>query len=1143
MIRVFIVAISSNLTTKTKNMNLQKSLKDFATLPFKNAAIALFQNLGYHSTINQIDPDILDALKCESVSELHFLFQLTDDEIQAHSATFRSSESAVNNSIIQSYLFFAFELNEVQYSRTTLANLVREVNKQFATPALILFKYNDLLTLAIIHRRLNKKDSEQDVLEKVTLIKDINFANPHRAHLDILSSLAFGNISPRPNNFVELHQAWQKILDISVLNKKFYSELAVLFTELVGGTRGKEIFKTTLKLPSVNDDQVLKEFAVRLIGRLLFCWFLQKKTSTAGISLIPKQILSVESLNELAENAENVDFYHVRLEPLFFETLNKPVEQRKPEFQTGDWAHVPFLNGGLFEPHLHDFYDNSCTLNTLSVPNAWLKKLLSFFERYHFTIEENTPLDVQVAIEPEMLGQIFENLLAEINPETGESARKATGSYYTPREIVDYMVDQSLLAYFETQLVDLDKYQLRALFAHGEVSNPFNPSDSSRLLAAIGNIKILDPACGSGAFPMGILQKLTLLLQKLDPDCVIWLNNLLNKIPDATARTFMRQKLEGEKVLWNYTRKLGILRECIYGVDIQPIAIGISRLRCFLSLIVDEKIEDNQANRGIIPLPNLDFKFVCANTLKGISHLNLQLYESKARLQINELAELRGRYLNSQGDEKVDLQAKFQAVQNALLNIVLSWAGKDSELSQLATWKPFSDESCDWFEPFWMFGMEEGFDVVIGNPPYIRQEAIKHLKADLKHFTVFTGTSDLFTYFYETGFNLLKKRGVLAFITSNKWMRAKYGEKLREFFLKNTSLLQLIDFKGKQVFDATVDSNILLFKKQLPDSQMQFLTGADLPCGENHLTPLAQSLLNKKAFVLGDESVHALKAKIEAIGTPLKEWDVQINYGIKTGFNEAFIIDTATKERLCAEDPKSAEIIKPVLRGRDIKRYGYEWAGLWIIATFPALHLDIEAYPAVKKYLEGFGKRLHQSGEQGCRKKTGNQWFETQDQIAYWQEFEKEKVVYPNMTAFLPFLYDEKGFFTNQKCFIITGEYLKYLIAFLNSTLFKFAFKEKFPELLGGTRELSKVFFEYVTVLKISEAEQQRFIQRVEQILILKQRGADTRELENEINAMMFDLYQLTEQEMLDILLETKTSEADRRDIQSYFRRLQRANS
>ena len=341
-------------------MNLQKLLNDFATRPLQDAAIALFKNLGYHSTINQIDQNKLNTLKFDEVADVHFLFQLTDDEIQAQLSSFRSSENAVNHSIIQSYLFFALELKDVQYSRTTLANLVREVNKQFAMPALILFKYNQFLTLAIIHRRVHKKDADKDVLEKVTLIKDIAIANPHRAHLDILHDLALHNLKPLPHNFVELHQAWQKILDISVLNKKFYLELAALFTQLVGGTRGKEIFTTTLKLPSVSDEKVLKEFAVRLIGRLLFCWFLQKKTSDNGISLIPNCILSTQAFTHLPENT---DFYHATLEPLFFETLNKKIEQRQPEFQVEEWGKIPFLNGGLFEPHVHDFYDDSCTLN------------------------------------------------------------------------------------------------------------------------------------------------------------------------------------------------------------------------------------------------------------------------------------------------------------------------------------------------------------------------------------------------------------------------------------------------------------------------------------------------------------------------------------------------------------------------------------------------------------------------------------------------------------------------------------------------------------------------------------------------------------------------------------------------------------
>ena len=213
-----------------------------------------------------------------------------------------------------------------------------------------------------------------------------------------------------------------------------------------------------------------------------------------------------------------------------------------------------------------------------------------------------------------------------------------------------------------------------------------------------------------------------------------------------------------------------------------------------------------------------------------------------------------------------------------------------------------------------------------------------------------------------------------------------------------------------------------------------------------------------------------IKAKIEAIGTPLKDWDISINYGIKTGFNDAFIIDGEKRAELIAQDPKSEEIIRPILRGRDIKQYGYEFADLYIITTFPSLKIDIESYPAVKQHLLSFGyDRLKQTGDKGARKKTNNKWFETQDSISYWEEFFKHKIVYPNMTKFMPFLLDKKNFMTNQKCFIMTGEKLAYLTAFFNSNIFKICYRDNFPELQGGTRELSKIFFEQVKIPDIED--------------------------------------------------------------------------
>src|SRR5690554_2580613 len=258
-----------------------------------------------------------------------------------------------------------------------------------------------------------------------------------------------------------------------------------------------------------------------------------------------------------------------------------------------------------------------------------------------------------------------------------------------------------------------------------------------------------------------------------------------------------------------------------------------------------------------------------------------------------------------------------------------------------------------------------------------------------------------------------------------------------------------------------------------------------------------------------------IKEKIEAVGTPLKEWDININYGIKTGFNEAFIITGEKRKELIEEDPKSAEIIRPLLRGRDIKRYSYEFADLYIITTFPSLKIDSEQYPSVKEHSMRCGyDRLTQTGDRGSRKKTNNQWFETQDTIAYWEDFFRPKVIYPNMTKFLPFVYDDKGFLTNQKCFIITGEKIEFLTAFLNSSLFKYCFRDNFPELQGGTRELSKVFFDKISVINVSIGTNVEFKKLISEI---KKNNKSNKEIELKIDELIYDLYDLSIDERNEI--------------------------
>ncbi len=429
-----------------------------------------------------------------------------------------------------------------------------------------------------------------------------------------------------------------------------------------------------------------------------------------------------------------------------------------------------------------------------------------------------------------------------------------------------------------------------------------------------------------------------------------------------------------------------------------------------------------------------------------------------------------------------------------------------------------------------------GFDVVIGNPPYIqlqklRGDPLQKAYRD-QNYKVFASTGDIYCLFYENGLNLLRRNGRLCFITSNKWMRAGYGEPLRAFLLEHNPEI-LVDL-GPGVFEsATVDTNILLVEKA--ENKQRTLCGTihrennRIPDIANYLERKGNSVpgFPKGAWFIGTRAETALKEKIEKRGKALKDWDVKIYRGVLTGFNEAFIIDTATKERLCGEDPKSAEIIKPVLRGRDIGRYGYKWRGLWVIATFPALGLNIDDYTAVKEYLLSFGKeRLEQSGKElskgkRARKKTGNKWFETQDQIAYHPEFEKEKVVWKEMSQWPAFSYDRKGIYCNDTGRILTGKHIKFFIGLFNTLFFEFAFSSYYSGGgLGkkGVRYKSEFMKEFPIppITKENRPTVNTIERLVEKILSAKKDGLQDAadKLERRIDQLVYQLYDLTDEEI-----------------------------
>ncbi|WRF24124.1 class I SAM-dependent DNA methyltransferase [Helicobacter pylori] len=428
-----------------------------------------------------------------------------------------------------------------------------------------------------------------------------------------------------------------------------------------------------------------------------------------------------------------------------------------------------------------------------------------------------------------------------------------------------------------------------------------------------------------------------------------------------------------------------------------------------------------------------------------------------------------------------------------------------------------------------------GFDCIIGNPPYIRQEHIKDLKPLLakQYHDFYNSTADIYTYFFALAYHLLKEKGFNAFITSNKYARAKYGAKLREWLLKKTTLVSYMELNALKVFEsATVDTSIIHFIKQPPLKESDFKYYEPTPNDKNdlksaHSLRMKQNALSTESFIFANATLLDLRDKIESIGTPLKDWDIQINYGIKTGANEAFIITTEKRDAILnacktQEERECTEgLIKPILRGKDIKRYSYEWAHLWVIATFPSLKLDIDDYPSLKTYLSQFRPRIDQSGEKGCRKKTSNQWFETQDTIAYHGDFEKEKIVYPCIMAKEPcFVYEEKGFYAPAPANIITGDKIeiKYLTALLNSKCIYFAMRKFY---MGGgiEGELKTNNLEKIPIPKITEKNQEladKITDGAKQILALKEKDpkANTQKLEKEIDALVYQLYHLTDEEI-----------------------------
>ena len=907
---------------------IQNSLKDFSSNDLAFETENLFRILGYKSEKHfpltrynsndfLVDFNNSGLLNMEKAmvgewTTICPLFQVTADEIKSGSQlTLDFGKSKVyDKARFESYLFFAIDLSGEYYTRGQLANITREINKLFPMPVMILFRHGNTLTFSVIDRRPNKKDESKNVLEKVTLIKDINFTSPHRAHVEILFDLSLEELYRqfKFTNFLDLHESWRKTLDTSELNKRFFNQIAnwyywasdeVMFPKGAGKDK-KE--RNSLGL-------------LRLITRLIFVWFMKEK------KLIPDELLTKQYIDELLiyEDQQNSTYYKAILQNLFFGTLNtemgkrtfrhNPIAGQRSDdylahnryryeryFKNRDeflklCSTIPFLNGGLFEcldksenERVDGFSDRED--NEIRVPDylffgkeKWVdlnevfgtsnqayevRGLIDILSSYKFTVAENTPIEEEIALDPELLGKVFENLLAAQNPETGITARKQTGSFYTPREIVNYMVDESLVAYLETQLKanipNLAKMKdllqlLRDTLAYTQKAHPFNKEEELALIDAIDSIRVIDPACGSGAFPMGMLHKLVFVLGKLDPTNTRWRQlqvERANALDDVNERE--EELADINQVFSNppdYARKLYLIEYCLYGVDIQPMAAQIAKLRCFISLIVDDRADSSLPNRGIRPLPNLETKFVAANTLVKVERPEqLRLGDSEAiREKEKELAVVRRHHFLARTTlTKLKWRSEDKRLREEIEEILENNDFPPESANKLAQWDPYEPgKSAEFFNPEWMFGITDGFDIVIGNPPYLRVQGIQLTQSEfmpyyLKNYKSAQRNFDLYALFIERGYELLKSKGQFAYIVPHKFFQASFGAGLRGLLTRKGALRQIVRFGTSQVFEESTTYTCLLFLSANYNNGFDLLEVKTLEHGEDVLQAARQRL-------------------------------------------------------------------------------------------------------------------------------------------------------------------------------------------------------------------------------------------------------------------------------------------------------------
>ncbi len=850
-------------------------------------------------------------------------------------------------------------------------------------------------------------------------------------------------------------------------------------------------------------------------------------------------------------------FYDYTLKTILYDALNRYRGGISycPELH----CRIPFLSGELFEPIENYDWRNThfdipdelfSNIENGDIDNA--DGILDIFDRYNFTICEEEPLECEVAIDPEMLGKVFENLLEA-------KERKSMGAFYTPREIVHYMCREGLINYLSNK-VNVSTSDIRDFVLYGDfmkdedtdskkrvengglwVSEKLFDIDSNNAIItnrlievdnALSSVRVLDPAVGSGAFPLCMVNEIVRLRQIITAYLEIGMDEDERKAFLITNRRTP------------YSLKYDAIKNCIYAVDNEPSAVDIARLRLWLSLVIDAEIKPvataplfGSANPPA--LPSLESNILCSDSLvnrcagrspfcdgdiisDNVSSISRKMRSPEFLGLLKGLIAEQGKLFECESSIKKDeLKKNIIAYKVEILRRFC----KDHEFietylhTQQLQIKPFTLWQIDFAKVFLENG---GFDIVIANPPYIQlqrainegsSEKIGDKYSDLG-YSSFVKSGDMYCLFLELGVCLLKEDGHLVYITSNKWLRTNYGTKLRTYFSNHTNPKVIIDFAGTRVFEtAGVDVSILLLQKAVNKGLTKVCTIKE-PCGKSLdkyilTNSMEKAFLSGDAWIITPELEEGIKAKILKVGKPIADWNLSIKYGIKTCLNKVYIIDELMKERLCSEDPSSAEILSPVLQGKDINKWECNYRNRWLVAVHNGIHkyhippVDIDKYPAVKKYLT-----LHIDE---LRKKNSYDQGVTPYHLkncTYYEEYSLPKIVFQEIEQSPAFALDSEGkYMCVDTVRIITGKHLEYLTALLNSNLFFFAVKHFFG---GGALGESGVrmkhtFFKAFTAYVPTSSEEQY----IKEIVLSKQQDRDML-----INDFFYKKYGITTEEI-----------------------------